>query len=134
MRKCLMRIANPVLITISVVLLSTRLAGSEPQKPFQYDPAGKRDPFIPLTLNIQPESDTQSLGKLVLHGILWDPAGHSIALIDDLEVKTGDTVGGYRVSAIRKDAVVLEANGQSVVLEIAYDTQPSKTQKEGDHP
>ena len=64
--------------------------------------------------------------KPVLYGILWDPGGNSIALINDGEVKVGDAVGEYLVKEIRHDAVVLENGGEPVVLRMAFDTPPSK--------
>jgi hypothetical protein len=63
--------------------------------------------------------------KPVLYGILWDPGGQSIALINDAEVKVGDAVSGYRVKEIRQDAVVLINGGVPVVLEIAFEAPPS---------
>ena len=127
------------MFVVWAVFMGTAVYGAENQKPFHYDAEGKRDPFVPLILNNRLAVDSgpdnaQSLGKPELHGILWDAAGHSIALIDNLEAKTGDTVQGYKVMAIRKDAVVLEANGQSVVLEIAFEAQPSSAPKGGDRP
>lgn len=62
---------------------------------------------------------------MVLRGILWDSAGGSIALIDEAEVKVGDTIGAYRVTEIREDAVVLADGGQPVVLKIAVEALPS---------
>jgi len=68
----------------------------------------------------------------VLYGILWDSAGNSIALINDTEVKVGDTVKGYRVTEIRQDAVVLTNGGEPVVLQIAFETPPSGTTTGGE--
>ena len=61
----------------------------------------------------------------VLYGILWDPTGHSIALINDAEVKQGDRVGNYEVKEIQHDAVVLDNGGEPVVLTIAFDALPN---------
>ncbi|MBI4341109.1 MAG: hypothetical protein HY598_02365 [Candidatus Omnitrophica bacterium] len=111
---------------------------SSPSKAFKYDAGGHRDPFAPLILNGRlmgaGARSPRDLSKPTLHGILWDPIGRSIALIDDTEVRVGDTVRGYRVAAIRQDEVVLEGDGQSVVLQIAFETQPSGTTTGGGHP
>ncbi len=114
-------------------------AGSAQKASFRYDAGGRRDPFVPLILNNRLlGSGTQHSGdpsKPVLRGILWDPHGQSIALIDDLEAKVGDAVREYRVRSITKDEVVLEGEGgQSVVLQIAFETQPSGTTMGGEHP
>ena len=68
------------------------------------------------------------ISKPTLYGILWDPGGKSLALINDAEAKVGDTVGGYQVKEIRKDAVVLVNGGEPVVLKISFDA-PAPSQK-----
>ena len=97
--------------------------------PFHYDAKGQRDPFVPLVRNGQlldaPTGGHGSTGAPVLYGILWDPGGPSIALINDLEAKVGDMVGDYKVVQIRQDAVVLSNGGEPLVLEIAFNTKPS---------
>ena len=59
----------------------------------------------------------------MLYGILWDPGGNSIAMINDGEVKVGDWVGQYQVKEIRQDAVVLDSGtaAEPLVLKIAFD-------------
>ena len=143
MMRCLGRREMPgwrAWIMLGVMLLGTAgHAAEEPAKhPFRYQAGGRRDPFVPLILNnrvINPNTKTATdASQPVLHGILWDTAGQSIALIDDVEAKVGDTVGEYQVTAIRRDEVVLEADGKSVVLQIAFETQPSGATKGGERP
>lgn len=109
---------------------------AEAPKPFRYEAENRRDPFVPLILNNRLTADSgqqmQDLGKPILYGILWDASGNSIALIDNLELKVGGMVQGYKVVAIRKDAVELEANGQSVELKIAFDAQSTSAPKGGE--
>jgi hypothetical protein len=97
------------------------------RKPFRYNAGRHRDPFIPLVQNGRPTgvipgrgSDGSSTSPR-LHGILWDPGGASLALINDGEFKVGDTVGGYRVAEIRQDAVVLTNGGEPLVLQISFE-------------
>ncbi len=98
-------------------------------EPLTYDPHGHRDPFLPLVVNgravgwtVKPGTETS---KQVLYGILWDPGGQSLALINEGEYRVGDTVGTYQVKEIRKDAVVLINGGEPLVLTIAFDTPPA---------
>ena len=97
--------------------------------PFRYTAKGKRDPFVPLVRDGQMVSMAQAAvpdsSLPMLHGILWDPYGQSIALINDLEAKVGDAVGEYQVIEIRHDAVVLSNGGEPVVLEINFDSPPA---------
>ena len=103
---------------------------SKKEAPFAYDPKGHRDPFLPLVVNGRPVGWTSKPGvdtsKPVLYGILWDPGGQSLALINDGEYRAGETVGAYQVQEIREDAVVLDNGGEPVVLAIAFDTPPAK--------
>ena len=100
---------------------------------FRYDAKNRRDPFVPLVRDGRIVVGTSRDGvpldtsQPVLYGILWDPEGQSIALINDEEAKTGQTINGYLVKEIRKDAVVLEgAAGEEMVLEISFDAPSSK--------
>ena len=129
--------AGLMLVALAAGIASA--ADSAQKSSFRYDAGGRRDPFVPLILNNRLlGTDTLHSGdssKPVLRGILWDPHGQSIALIDDLEAKVGDIVREYRVRSITKDEVVLEGDGgQSVVLQIAFETQPSGATKGGEHP
>jgi hypothetical protein len=97
--------------------------------PSAYAAKGRRDPFAPLVRDGKliglPKDQTSGVTP-VLYGILWDPAGPSIAMINDQEVRVGDTVGGYQVAEIRQDAVVLKGGGEPVVLQIDFQTPPSE--------
>ena len=123
--------ALPAALVMSAALAWAAQGPSEKHDTFSYDPAGHRDPFVPLVrdgrlVGVTTLGTSGPTDKPVLYGILWDPEGHSIALINDGEVKVGDSVGGYRVKEIRQDAVVLTSGGVPVVLEIAFDAPPSK--------
>ena len=93
-----------------------------------YDPGGHRDPFVPLVRDGRlvgvAKPGGMTADRPVLYGILWDPDGRSIALINEMETKVGDTVAGYRVSEIRKDAVVLTNGGEPLVLMISFEPLP----------
>ena len=98
---------------------------AKPRAQFRYDARGRRDPFVALVRDGRlvgaKGGPARSAGQPVLYGILWDPGGHSIALIDGTEAKVGDMVGDYHVKEIRQDAVVLSNGGAPVVLEIAFE-------------
>lgn len=113
---------------VVATILMTLVAGgaAEASTPFEYDAKGRRDPFSPLVrdgviigqklgLDINPDVP-------VLYGILFDPGGNSIAIVNDEEVQTGETIVGYRVAEIREDVVVLERGGELVVLRITFET------------
>jgi len=119
-----------VFVTIGTSPAWSAEAPSSETKSFSYQPKGHRDPFIPLVLN----------GKMVgagllggnrptLNGILWDQHGRSIAMINDTEMKVGDTLGEYRVKEIRRDAVVLQSGANTVTLQISFETAPASRAK-----
>jgi hypothetical protein len=100
-------------------------------KAFRYDAKGRRDPFVSLVRDGRyvagfGSNDRGLSGDLTLRGILWDPAGTSIAMIDDVEVKVGDTIGSYQVADIQQNVVVLiTSGGERMVLELAFDASSS---------
>ena len=103
------------------------------REPFVYDAKGHRDPFMALVRDgklIGTQKGTPpDTGKPVLYGILWDPNGQSIAMLNDTEVTVGETVGIYEVLEIRQDAVVLSAGGDPLVLKIEFETPPKSSQQ-----
>ena len=103
-------------------------AVTEPMGQFRYNAKSRRDPFVALVRDGRivalATSGRAESSQPILYGVLWDPGGNSIALINDGEARVGDMVGEYRVVEIRKDAVVLANGGESVVIAIAFETPP----------
>ena len=100
-----------------------------------YDAKGKRDPFVPLVrdgrmIAVTGEEPASSgpadVSLPLLGGILWDPAGRSIALLNDKEAMVGDLIGSYRLAEIYQDHIVLEQEGRRVTLRITFDQNPKK--------
>ena len=118
---------------------STVLRGAEaPPQPtkFQYDAHGRRDPFVALVrdgriVSDAPDAAGAASAAPVLYGIVWDPSGQSFALINDREVKVGETIAGYRVQEIRRDAVVLTGGAEPLVLQV-FSEPPQAEQASGD--
>ena len=118
---------------LMVGVVSAWAADEKPahEEPFRYEPGNHRDPFLPLVrdgrpVNVSGPGSLKPTSQPVLYGILWDPAGQSIALINDGEYKVGDSVEGYQVFEIRQDAVVLTGGGEPVELKLAFETPPDK--------
>lgn len=105
--------------------------------PFRYEAKGRRDPFEPLVKDgrlVRAITSGPDVGgdRPLLKGILWDPAGESMALLSDGEYKVGDMVDGYQVVEIRQDAVVLASGGKRTVLQITFES-PSSTSSAKHH-
>jgi len=118
-------------MVLGIWSLGSAEAPPKTREPFVYDAKGRRDPFMALVRDgklIGTQKGTPlDTGKPVLYGILWDPNGQSIAMLNDTEVKVGETVGIYEVLEIRKDAVVLSAGGDPLVLQIDFETPPQSS-------
>lgn len=86
----------------------------------EYQPKGRRDPFIPLVNSegqrIHPpgSEDGESLGleNLVLEGIMFDPKAESYAVISGQVVREQDELEGIRVVKIEPDGVTVLVEGQ----------------------
>lgn len=113
-------------------------AADNAEKSFKYDPRGRRDPFSALVRDGRLVGVTiktvQADEKPILHGILWDAGGHSIALINDTEARVGETIGGYEIIEIRRNSVIVSNGGEPVVLEIAFDQPAPGATKGGERP
>ena len=137
--EALPRVSAVLLLTLCAIAgLRSAWAADEPtahEASFQYDAKNRRDPFSPLVREgriVNATSGTKvPTSQPILYGILWDPGGQSIALINDVEVKVGDSIEGYRVMEIRQDAVVLRNGGEPVVLQLAFETPPSPSTTTG---
>ncbi len=70
----------------------------------------KRDPFSQQAL-----SDLEESQSLHLSGILWDEANPT-AIINDEIVAVGGEINGKKIVEIKKDKVILEADGQTTEL------------------
>ncbi len=129
----------------AVMLLAgaAAITGADPQDRPAYDAKHRRDPFAPLVrdgqlVGISSEeafstASSSPAPAVTLAGILWDPAGRSVALINGTEVKAGDLVGAYRVVEIRPNAVVLDHEGQQRVVQMVFDG-PRKAGSPADAP
>ncbi len=85
-----------------------------------YKGQSKRDPFVPLItpagylVNLEPEKNP----SLNLEGIMYDPKGDSIAIINGELVRVGDTIGDAVLASIEPAKVTIIQNNQRVELEL----------------
>jgi len=112
---------------IAVAFSAPAWAAEEPSHASGYEPKDRRDPFVALVREGRfiggADAGGADYSALSLAGIVWDPAGRSIALINDTEVKVGDSLGEYEVQEIRSDSVVLVREGKPLVLQMLFDNQ-----------
>ncbi len=91
------------------------------QDHFVYDEHGKRDPFGPLVSAagavITYDSD-MTVGDMSLEGVLADPAGGNLAIINGKVVKAGDLVGVYTIESISETEVGLSKDQERFTLKL----------------
>ena len=96
--------SRAVMIFITTILL-TFLCGATVRAGVAYDSGNRRDPFIPLTGG--DNSDASLSSGVKLEGIIYDPAGQSMAVLNGKTYQPGDVVGDATVLRVKKDYVVI---------------------------
>ena len=91
------------------------------EEKFQYNANGKRDPFWSLVTpgGVIVNYDTDlAIADLTLEGIIFDPEGHGLAIINGKVVKMNDQLGYFVVEKIEKDRVILKKEEEAFILEL----------------
>jgi len=87
---------------------------------FLYEAQGRRDPFLPLItpsgylVNLDPETDE----TLRLEGIMFDPSGDSIAIINGELLRVGESLGDAVIIDIKAQKVTVMRNNETLELEL----------------
>ena len=88
---------------------------------FIYNDHEKRDPFWPL---VSPSGTILSYDKdlliseISLEGIMTDPQGRNVAIINGTVLKQGDNIGLFEITAITKTQVTLKKGQEQAVLDL----------------
>ncbi len=89
---------------------------------FKYDAAGRRDPFMPLVTKEGKIAfgygTIRSIEDIRLEGIVYDPSGDSIAVINGMVLKENDTIGNIKLIKIESDKVSLLFNQTEHVIRL----------------
>lgn len=92
---------------------------SVPAQEYTYKYQGKRDPFIPLIsssgylINLEPQENE----ILHLEGIMYDPQGESMAIVNGELVAVGETIGDYLISSIESERIIVIKDNEKVEIE-----------------
>ena len=88
-----------------------QLSFSSGDEQFAYDNEGMRDPFMPLLTKdgkpVTTYGSINTIGDVIIEGILYDPSGNSVVIINDLILGKGDSISGITVKKIDKNSVTL---------------------------
>lgn len=89
---------------------------------FKYESANRRDPFCALVTKegrLLPGAVVYSESEDVkLEGIIWDPVGRSVAIINGKLIQEGQDLGGLKILKIEKTKVLIEKNGKNIVVNL----------------
>jgi hypothetical protein len=100
-----------------LILISTAAIADN----FVYNINGKRDPFQPLVSPsgavITYDGD-MTVTDMILEGIVADPQGNNLAIINGKIMKASDVVGGYTVQQITTDSVELIKGEEHFTLKL----------------
>lgn len=110
-----------LILTVSLVVIFCAHNLMAESTSFVYNDNGKRDPFWPL---VSPGGAVLVYGEdvefadMTLEGIIFDPKGERLAIVNGKVVKPSDSVGGFVVFSVQEDSVVLQKDGQEFILQL----------------
>lgn len=97
-----------------------------------YDEHGKKDPFVPLVTKegrfvVNAPKPEASVTDIFLEGIIFDPRGASVAIINGEVLREGETFGAVLVKKITDSFVIVAISEKEYILNVF---EPGK-QEEG---
>jgi len=95
-------------------LILLALGGSLWATEITYDSGKRRDPFIPVTG--EDVSISAASSGIKLEGIIYDPGGRSMAILNGKTCQTGEILGTATIVKIQKDHVVISIEGEEKTL------------------
>jgi hypothetical protein len=98
-----------------------------------YDDGNRRDPFTPLS-GLQGNVRRSPDADLHIGGIIYDPMGGSIAVLNGESYREGDQIGNVTLISIFKDRVILQQEDAEKTLWIREEVvDDNSRQKEKDN-
>lgn len=107
------------------------IANCEASK-FIYDPKDKRDPFVPfITKDGRVLSMPGVLGEVEVDGIVYDPRGISVCVINGNVLREGEVYENFKVLKIKSGSVIVSCQKKEYEIELRKEGGNEK-QKEDD--
>ena len=111
-----------IFLTFSFFLFPFSFIYAQEDAIFKYEAGVNRDPFIPLVTKDGKLTITygtlNSINDVILEGILYDPSGESVVIMNDLVLKEGGRAGGIQVKKIDEDKVILSFEGKEYAFKL----------------
>ncbi len=105
-----------MVVLFIIFICACEVSGEE----YIYKYQGKRDPFMALItptgylLNLEPTDDK----KINLEGIMYDPNGNSMAIVNGDLVRVGDNVGAAVMIEIEPDKIIVLQDNEKIEIEL----------------
>ncbi|MFH1360299.1 MAG: hypothetical protein ABIJ41_04590 [Candidatus Omnitrophota bacterium] len=107
-------------IIVLMILLFTSNAFAQ-KEALSYDSHGRRDPFWRLVspAGVIINYDEELLiSEMILEGIIYDPTGSNLAIINGTVVRRGDKVGLYFIQKIERNRAILSKDKEKYIMEL----------------
>ena len=110
-----------ILIMLALFVFGVVFSVQAKMSNFSYDDHGRRDPFWRLVgtggeiINYEKEFLSSDM---VLEGIMVEPSGNNVAIINGIIVKVNDEVGSFLVKSVEMNSVVLQKGTEIITLRI----------------
>lgn len=90
---------------------------------FAYDEHGKKDPFVPLVTKegrfvVNTPKPETTVSDIFLEGIIFDPRGASVAIINGEVLREGESFGTVSVKQITDSFVIVFINEKEYILNV----------------
>ena len=113
MKHCFVKSLVIILLFLIVILGAQDLIA---QNEYTYYSKGKRDPFIPLVTSEVRTSlglrVVETIEDIKLEGVIFDPFGKSMAVLNGEVVKEGDKIYNVEIVKIYNDAISIKIYDQ----------------------
>ena len=106
----------------AVLILGIGIEKGQPDD-FSYKKKG-RDPFWPLVTEegkLVQGFDMVTLENIYLEGIVWDPNGDSMVMMNGMVLHQGDRIGDYTILKIENDRILLQVGEEQHFLNLEKD-------------
>lgn len=118
MRKISINSFVVVFLFVFIIFMQQQLFGGEDI----YHSKGRRDPFIPLvtggirtSLGLQA---VETIDDITFEGVIFDPSGKSIAVLNNEVVKEGDKAYNVEVVMIYEDAITVKIHDKIYTINL----------------
>lgn len=106
----------------AAVLLASSFLYAQDEAPFVYDAEGMRDPFMALVtkdgkLNVV-YGTINSINDIKLEGIIYDPNGDSIVILNDEVLKKDQSSNNITILDIQRNNVKISLYNKEYTLEM----------------